>query len=191
MRATSHYATYDVLRCWTPSSTQDSKTSDLLFLIDATGSMTPVIKAAKEKILEIVKKTAEAPYPEDGWTLRLGFVAYRDFGISPQFLLQDFTSDAEKFRDALGKIQAFSGPGPDIPEDVFGGIELATMFSWESASRTIIHFADAPCHGVLYHDLGARSDNFAAGDPLGRNIRAMLGALKTHCKASMATLCVD
>lgn len=175
---------YFVLLVFPTFFLQDSKTSDLLFLIDATGSMRNVIQAAKDKILEIVERSADAPFPMEGWKLRLGFIAYRDFGIAPQFVVQDFTSNAEDFQRALGKVKALSGPKSDRPEDVFGGIEIATMFSWESVSRTIIHIADAPCHGLQYHKGGSGSDNYADGDPWGRDIRAMFGALKTRCKAS-------
>lgn len=163
---------------------QDSKTSDLLFLIDATGSMRDVIQAAKDKILAVVERSANAPFPTEGWNLRLGFIAYRDFDIKPHFVVQDFTSNAKDFQRALGKVKALSGPKSDRPEDVFGGIEIATMLSWESVSRTIIHIADAPCHGLQYHNGGSGSDKYADGDPRGRDIHAMFGALKTRCKAS-------
>lgn len=162
--------------------TQESRTSDLLFLIDATGSMSGVIEATKRMILEIVKTTRNAPYPHAGWKLCLGFVAYRDFTIVPQFDVQDFTSSTDEFSAALADVIAHSrGSSVDCPEDVFGAIELATMLSWEGVSRTIIHVGDAPCHGAGYHN---DADNYAGGDPLKRDIKAMFTALKKRCKVS-------
>lgn len=148
-----------------------------------------VIEETKGRILEIVKKTNDAPYPNDGWKLRLGFVAYKDFKSNPQFLVQDFTSSTSVFSAALAKIKA--GGGDDVPEDVFGGLELSTMLSWESVSRTMIHIADAPCHGTKYHDLGSGGDNYAAGDPLQRDIKEIFTALKKRCKVSSSCVSLD
>lgn len=66
------------------------KTMDLLFLIDSTTSMIPMMKAAKAKIMDIVQQNTSAPPPLDGRKVRLGFIAYSDFGVKPQFEIQDF-----------------------------------------------------------------------------------------------------
>lgn len=149
-----------------------------------------VIEATKRRIIEIVNTTRDAPYPHDGWTLRMGFIAYRDFTIVPQFEVQDFTFSTSVFAAALANITAHSdGNQLDTPEDVFGGLEIATMLSWESVSRTMIHFADAPCHGAMYHPYShgydGIDDNYPAGDPLQRDIKAIFTALKKRCQASV------
>lgn len=156
-------------------------------MIDVTGSMSGVLAATKSMILEIVETSKKAPYPHAGWSLRIGFVAYRDFTIRPQFVVQDFTSSSDEFAYALGNITAYSdGVQQDISEDVFGGLELATMLSWESVTRTLIHIADAPCHGQRFH--APSDDLYAAGDPLDRDIKAMFTTLKTTLKVSVPKL---
>lgn len=50
-----------------------SRSIDVLFLLDATGSMSNVIAAAKDKILEIAEKIQH----EEALELRARFIAYR------------------------------------------------------------------------------------------------------------------
>ena len=58
-------------------------------------------------------------------------------------------------------------PGQDFPEDIAGGLKLATELSWRSSIRLCILIADAPCHGSMYHS--GIGDNYPSGCPKGHN----------------------
>lgn len=154
--------------------------------------MVPVIKATKDKIMDVVRAVTSAPPPLDGWKVRLGFIAYSDFGIEPQFEFQDFTSSTVWFLHALGKLKCKLSVlrKNDFAEDVVGGIEMATMFSWASTSRTVIHIGDAPAHGFQFHNMDAADDYYPRGDPLKRDLKKIFLNLKIDCQVRIGIACL-
>ena len=50
--------------------------------------------------------------------------------------------------------------GWDIPEDVLGGIRQALNLSWKHPTKCIIHIADAPPHGTMYHSGPCGDDTY-------------------------------
>lgn len=66
--------------------------------------------------------------------------------------------------------------GQDIPEDVAGGLHLATGLDWRGDIRLCILIADAPCHGSAYHRWIA--DNYPKGCPKGRDPCKLLYTLQ-------------
>merc|ERR1712137_360049 len=60
-----------------------------------------------------------------------------------------------------------AGGGGDAPEDVVGGLRHVVDRDWVASTRVVIHIADAPCHGSVYHD--GLGDNYPNGDPSGES----------------------
>ncbi|KAF2474959.1 uncharacterized protein BDR25DRAFT_301511 [Lindgomyces ingoldianus] len=116
--------------------------TDLLFLIDTTGSMAGHINAAKEQVKSIVNDI-EVTFLNEA-NVRIAVVAYRDHSDNPNIQFLDFT-DADRVRAFLNGLTAYGGG--DEPEDVLGGIRQALNASWKQQTRCIIHIADAPPHG--------------------------------------------
>ena len=56
-----------------------------------------------------------------------------------------------------------NSPDCDEPEDVIGGLMMLANQPWAGTSRTVIHIADAPCHGTGYHGERALVDRFPDG----------------------------
>jgi len=146
-------------------------TVDLCIVMDCTGSMGGEIAAAKDSILKIAELLQSEVERQSGSCaqLRLACVAYRDHcdgrnrlqGIG--FEGPDEAGHA-KVRDFIAKQHA-SGGG-DMPEDVFGGMDMALDFEWQSKIRLMLLVADAPCHGELYHDQEL-NDSLPKGNPFG------------------------
>ncbi|GAB4168202.1 MAG: hypothetical protein Fur005_29520 [Roseiflexaceae bacterium] len=117
---------------------------DVLFLLDATGSMGDEISNIQATIRDIAGRIDQfSPRPE----LRFGLVSYRDRGDAYVTNLDaNFTSDVEAFRTALMQVRADGGG--DNPEDLNSALVLATQqMSWsEDAVRLIFLVADAPAH---------------------------------------------
>lgn len=149
------------------------------------------IKVIKDTILKTVTKLKSAP-PLDGWKVRLGFIAYSDFGILPQFEIQDFTPSTVWFCHALAwlDIKTSSTGKTNLAEDVVGGIEMTTLFSWESASRLLFHIGDAPAHGFEFHNLGINNDYHIGGDPLKRNLSKIFMHLKMECEVWISVVLI-
>ncbi|KAE8449592.1 hypothetical protein EG329_007922 [Mollisiaceae sp. DMI_Dod_QoI] len=118
--------------------------TDLLFLIDTTGSMQSYINAAKEQVKSIVRDIKESFLNES--EVRVAVVSYKDHGDQPNIEFLDFTPSSDHVFDFLGRLSA-SG-GADAAEDVLGGIHQALNLSWKQQTRCIIHIADAPPHGA-------------------------------------------
>ncbi|KAF1999556.1 hypothetical protein P154DRAFT_546133 [Amniculicola lignicola CBS 123094] len=122
---------------------KDTCSTDLLFLIDTTGSMGCYINTAKEQVKSIVKDIKEAFLNEA--EIRVAVVGYKDHGDpgNPEFL--DFTTSTDEVFLFLNNLSATGGD--DEPEDVLGGVKQALNASWRQQTRCIIHIADAPPHG--------------------------------------------
>ncbi len=117
---------------------------DLVFLIDATGSMGDEIDKLKASLRTIVSDIAKLPSQPD---LCLGMVAYRDKG--DEFLLRshDFTNDVNSFQSVLNALKADGGG--DTPEAMNEALNDAVHnLSWrgDGATRVMILVADAPPH---------------------------------------------
>ena len=115
---------------------------DVVFAIDATGSMGWLIADVKERVLELAAWIREL-VP----VTRFGVVAYRD-GDDPEFhtRVQPLTLDARKIEAFLGRLEARGGG--DTPEDIHAALVAAigqTAFRAD-ARRVILVLGDAPPH---------------------------------------------
>lgn len=122
---------------------KDVCSTDLLFLIDTTGSMADHINAAKEQVKSIVRDIHEAFLGEAD--IRVAVVGYKDHEDWPNVEFLDFTKDTDQVKNFLTALTADGGG--DTPEDVLGGLKQALNASWRQQTRCIIHIADAPPHG--------------------------------------------
>lgn len=127
---------------------------DLVFLIDATGSMDDEIARLKTTLRTIADQVARLPSRPDTC---FGLVAYRD--RSDDFLVRrhDFTNDLDAFQGVLDKLQAAGGG--DYPEAMNEALnETVHRLSWRGngTTRLVVLLADAPPHldygGPQYDD---------------------------------------
>ena len=126
-----------------------SKNVDIVYLIDATGSMGHEIFAAKENVTEIFKKLTES---NKGYNFHFGAVFYRDKIDSPSDKNEyfEFTDNMEDLKEKIGTVKAKGGG--DEAEDWVGGYEIALNdMKWrENGIKLIIHIADAGAHGKKF-----------------------------------------
>ena len=126
----------------------DNKDFDVLFLVDATGSMESYIISAKEETKNISKELRKL-YPE--MNFRYGYIFYRDPIDSPldTHEIIDLTDNVNSFPEKIAEIRATGGG--DSPEDWVGAYKLANeKISWRDGRKVIIHLADAGAHGKLF-----------------------------------------
>lgn len=127
---------------------------DLVFLIDATGSMADEIDKLKATLRTITEEVASLPSRPD---ICLALVAYRDRGDAFLLRSHDFTNDVGAFlAQALGPLRA--GGGGDYAEAMNEALhETVHKLSWRGggATRMVVLLADAPPHldyGVPHYD---------------------------------------
>eukprot|EP01122_Echinamoeba_exundans_P000249 TRINITY_DN10222_c0_g1_i1.p1 TRINITY_DN10222_c0_g1~~TRINITY_DN10222_c0_g1_i1.p1 ORF type:complete len:389 (-),score=74.64 TRINITY_DN10222_c0_g1_i1:117-1283(-) len=140
------------------------KLCDVCFLMDCTGSMGSWISQCKANVATIMEHVATMSKGQA--LLRCAFVAYRDIGDGAlRFQVFDFVEKDRKaeFTEFMGAVVATGGA--DGPEDIAGGFQKVLGLNWRAATRLVIHFADAPCHGSQYHNMG---DDYPGGDPEGK-----------------------
>jgi hypothetical protein len=116
---------------------------DVLFLLDATGSMGDEIGKIQQSIGAIAERIdAFEPRPE----LRFGLVAYKDRGDDYVTRVYDFTPDVVAFRQLLMSVQAQGGG--DTPESLNEGLRQSmSALGWaDGAVRLAFLVADAPPH---------------------------------------------
>ncbi|GAA4352885.1 hypothetical protein GCM10023165_42690 [Variovorax defluvii] len=117
---------------------------DLVFLIDATGSMGDEIGKLRASVRSIAAEVARLPSRPDTC---FGLVAYRDRG--DEFLVRrhDFTNDLGAFQSVLDALQAHGGG--DYPEAMTEALnETVHRLSWRGndTTRMVVLLADAPPH---------------------------------------------
>jgi len=121
---------------------------DVLFIVDATGSMANYIHAAKEETQNISEDLRQA-YPE--MKFKYGYIFYRDPIDSKSDIHEiiDLTDNVNSLPGKISKIRAYGGG--DMPEDWVGAYKIANgKISWRNGVRIIIHLADAGAHGKLF-----------------------------------------
>ena len=125
------------------------KEFDIVYLIDATSSMDPFIKAAKSTAGNI-SKILRQKFPETNF--QYGYVFYRDPIDSPSDIHEiiDLTDDVNSLPEKIGKIRPKGGG--DIPEDWVGAYrKVNEEINWRNDStKVIFHLADAGAHGKLF-----------------------------------------
>ncbi|CAN5721870.1 hypothetical protein BH11PSE8_BH11PSE8_45210 [soil metagenome] len=126
---------------------------DLVFLIDATGSMGDEIAKLKASMRAVADQIAQLPGRPDAC---YGLVAYRDRGDAFVTRTHDFTDDLSAFRQQLARVQAQGGG--DMPEALNEALhEVVHGLSWRTdAARLVVLVADAPPHldyGAPYYDI--------------------------------------
>ncbi len=114
---------------------------DLVLVLDATGSMTPVLEATKRRI-ESVVSSLRVLVPD----LRMRLVAYRDHREAFLTLASPLTADPRLLEDFLAGVPAYGGG--DAPESVLSGLQRAMERTrWrKGARRIVLLFGDAPPH---------------------------------------------
>lgn len=123
---------------------QDRARLDLVFLVDATGSMGDEIGKLKASLRSIADEVAGLPSRPD---LCFALVAYRDKGDAFVLRSHDFTNDLGAFQRVLDRLQADGGG--DEPEAMNEALhETVHRLAWrgDGATRMVLLLADAPPH---------------------------------------------
>jgi Mg-chelatase subunit ChlD len=124
----------------------------IVFALDATGSMSGLIGAAKEKIWSIAGSLAQAdPAP----VIEIGLIFYRDRGDAFVTRQVALSSDIDDVYEKLMQISADGGG--DSPESVNQALhEAITKFKWDSSFntyKTVFLVGDCPPHMDYRNDV--------------------------------------
>jgi len=140
----------------------EQETVDVAVMMDLTGSMSNEINAMGNKMVDVFD-TLRVKHPTKRF--RMGFIGYRDYDVSDEerFTVIDFTDNIVAVKEIIRSLEAKGGD--DAAEDVAGGFQRMNGLSWNpSAIHQVLFVADAPAHGMNYHDETV-SDNYPDGDP--------------------------
>ena len=133
---------------WVFREEQSSKDFDIIYLIDATGSMGQEILAAKEQVINILNELKNK-YPD--YIFNFGAIFYRDKIDSPSDENDFFnlTDNIENLKTKIMPIREYGGG--DTPEDWVWGYKTAVEnVGWREGTKLIIHIADAGAHGTEF-----------------------------------------
>ncbi len=126
----------------------DTLDLDVLFLIDATGSMADEIAKIQSTIFDVAARIDGLPGQPNA---RYGMVTYRDRGDSFVTNTFEFTPDVQDFHRSLATV--FADGGGDYPESLNEGLHNALHnVEWRGGEAVQLVFlvADAPPH-LDYH----------------------------------------
>ncbi|MCJ7824186.1 MAG: VWA domain-containing protein [Anaerolineales bacterium] len=135
---------------------------DVLFLIDATGSMSDEIQQLKDNMISVSERIHALPSAPN---VRFGMTIYRDrddLFVSRTF---DFTTDIQAFTDELADVVAEGGG--DYPESLNEGLHNALQLpEWrvEETVSLIFLIADAPPHLDYSQDFDYAQEIFTAAE---------------------------
>lgn len=122
---------------------------DVMFLLDATGSMGDEIAQLQGNILTISDQIDALPNDVD---VRYGLVTYRDRGDQYVTRVHEFTNNVADFQDNL--LNVVAAGGGDYPESMNEGLDMAlNAVDWREGDTVRLMFlvADAPPQ-VRYQD---------------------------------------
>ena len=145
----------------TPVGTQ----LDLVFVVDATGSMDDEIAKLKASMADMAAQIDALQEQPD---VRYGLVHYRDRGDEYVVRTHDFTDDLGEFQDVLAAVRAAGGG--DTPESMNEALNRSLNdLSWREQERDgetvrlIVLVADAPPHlDYRWQDYSYETDMIAA-----------------------------
>jgi hypothetical protein len=150
--------------------------ADIVFLLDATGSMAPCINAVKENIAvfitSLTSKDANEQSVVKDWRVKV--VGYRDFDYNdfPAIVDNPFVNSVGEVRSQLAQLEA--NGGGDEPESLLEGLHrVATMPETElgeplkpdawrhrtEARRFVVVFTDAPYKPKMSEPKGGTLDD--------------------------------
>lgn len=119
-----------------------SKKLQVMFVIDATGSMTDEIRYLQAEIDNIITRIKE---DNETAHIELAIMMYRDVVDDYVLRYSDFSTDVNAQKAFLAEQEA-SGGG-DYEEAVDEAMNAAMQKQWdEDATKLLIHVADAPSH---------------------------------------------
>ena len=144
---------------------------DLVFCIDATNSMTNLIKTVKKNAISFYKDLVEAMEKKHKKIdkLRIRIIAFRDFladgeGAMLTTPFYDLPSDEKLFVNAVNAITAYGGG--DDPEDGLEALAYAMRSEWQPLGpknrQIIVLWTDAGTHDLGY---GRKASNYPAAMP--------------------------
>ncbi|MBM2616001.1 VWA domain-containing protein [Actinoplanes sp. LDG1-06] len=133
----------------------DAYAVDIVFCIDVTGSMYPIVDRLKEGVLTLRRRIEEAAAATGKaiGALRVRLVAYRDFRDNPADALVEsgfFTmpGQAAEFETAVRGLEA--GGGGDEPESGLEALAVAMSSDWAYGHRPrrhlVVVLTDASAH---------------------------------------------
>ena len=167
---------------------------EIVFVIDTTASMEPLIEVARE----VVRKTAEtlANLPDIKPVVHFGLVEYRDAPPQAEFAARTvckLSAGHQRFYEALTSLSVSTKDTNDIPEDMVAGLQTAIVeVGWRpNSSKHIIVIGDAPAKDgydtVLNEELRSATGRTLANvmtdaRPVGgSDSERALGARNFHC----------
>jgi hypothetical protein len=127
-----------------PAPCKASNNMDIVFAVDATGSMGDEINYLQAELADVINKVKQR---NPNLSLNMGSVFYRDKGDSYLTVQQDLTADIPTVMNFI-KAQVADGGG-DEPEAVDAAMEIAIdKFKWreEARSRVMFLVLDASPH---------------------------------------------
>jgi hypothetical protein len=145
---------------------------DLVFVIDTTASMTPVIRELAVSMRGIVR-ILQRLVP----SVRVGVSAYkdRDTGLSPviTFPLTPTDPYLPRIVGFVESLEASPIGSRTIEEDVHLGLEAATLMRWRADARQVlVVIGDAAAHAEYRSETFWRARNFVQGNEL-RSLSAL------------------
>ena len=142
---------------------------DVLFVIDATGSMSSAIRAATDRVTTIA---AELEREHSDTDIRFGSICYRDpVDVRGEKHEVHPFGDIHSLHNFLKTIDATGGG--DGPEDWVGALRHALDLNWRDGTRTMIWVADAPAHGCTFCGYNNHEDQTELLPPLIRRVAEM------------------
>ena len=132
---------------------------DIVMVIDATGSMSPLLEMVKSGALKFHSDLSEEMGKKSKFIdkLRVRIIAFRDYVYDKEDAMiatdfYDLPEQSVEFREAFDYIEAKGGG--DIPEDGLEALAFAIKSDWakegDMRRHIIVLWTDAPAHELGY-----------------------------------------
>ena len=125
---------------------------EVVFVLDTTGSMSGLIRAAKEKIWSIAGTMAQA---QTAPQIKMGLVAYRDRGDAYITQTLDLSDDLDSMYSRLMDYRANGGgDGPEsVNKALYDAVHKMSWSQGQSTYKVVFLVGDAPPHMDYQNDI--------------------------------------
>lgn len=143
-----------------PKAQKKAAKADIVFCVDATGSMAPCISGLKKSIGQFVEGLRSAADLD----FRLRLIGYRDLHdrtCATPWVRTEFTRDINEFSRVLFELEAEGGGTYRGAESSLDALYMAIHSQWreERELKCILLFSDDNTHTTLHPSTYSRPDN--------------------------------
>jgi hypothetical protein len=128
------------------------------FVVDCGKSMTGIMNNFRDKLISSIQMFLDRNYDVN---MELAFVGFKDIADYRWLDKIPFTFDIQSFERSLLNVKTTGATGKF--RNVTEALSIAQYMNWMASRQLIVLITSAPTHGLKYHEMSKKDDDFPNG----------------------------